>query len=53
LRRIRRLGIAFCGGPFARDNRGPGKTEGALGMADSAYFYDPDGHNIEIRCYET
>ncbi|WKE66977.1 VOC family protein [Gallaecimonas kandeliae] len=25
---------------------------GARGLAQAFYFYDPDGHNLEARCYE-
>ena len=45
-------GMAFGGGPFDRSRHGPGQTFGAQGMAESVYFDDPDGHNIEVRCYE-
>lgn len=45
-------GMAFGGGPFDRSRHGPGQTFGAQGMAESLYFDDPDGHNIEVRCYE-
>lgn len=45
-------GMAFGGGPFDRSRHGPGQTFGAQGMAESVYFDDPDGHNIEARCYE-
>lgn len=46
--RLLDLGIAFGGGPFERDGRS-GLALGAAGMAEALYFYDPDGHNIEIR----
>ena len=46
-------GMAFGGGPFDRSRHGPGQTFGAQGMAESVYFDDPDGHNIEVRCYES
>lgn len=31
---------------------GPGREDGARGMADSIYFNDPNGHLLEIRAYE-
>lgn len=46
-------GMSFGGSPFDRSRHGPGQTLGARGMGDSLYFDDPDGHNIEVRCYET
>ncbi len=45
-------GIAFGNQPFARDGGPPAKSQGARGPADSLYFYDPDGHNLEIRTYD-
>lgn len=35
--------IAICAGPVSR--------WGARGQATSVYFLDPDGNEIEIRCY--
>jgi catechol 2,3-dioxygenase-like lactoylglutathione lyase family enzyme len=32
--------------------RGPGRESGARGEADAVYFFDPNQHLIEIRCYE-
>ena len=50
--RIKESGIKYGDGPQDRENmNGPGKSEGARGMADSVYFHDPSGHIIEIRCY--
>jgi len=49
--RLIALRIPFGGTPFDRSNGAPGQTQGARGMADSIYFYDPDQNNIEIRCY--
>ena len=36
-------GIALCEGPVSR--------WGARGRATSVYFLDPDGNEIELRCY--
>lgn len=33
------------------DNVGPGEETGAKGNAPTLYFYDPNQHLIEIRCY--
>ena len=50
--RIKAAGLAYGDGPFSSKNmRGPGKTHGAHGMADSVFFHDPSGHMIEIRSY--
>ena len=50
--RIRAAGLSYGDGPFSSTNmRGPGKTHGAHGMADSVFFHDPSGHMIEIRSY--
>ena len=43
--------IKFGSEPFVRDGR-VGRQQGARGMQPAIYFYDPDGHNIEIRCDE-
>jgi len=31
---------------------GPGKAHGSAKNGDSIYFRDPDGHMLEIICYE-
>ncbi|MEH6416180.1 VOC family protein [Pseudomonas sp. CGJS7] len=49
--RLRTAGIAFGGGPFARDGRSQPQL-GAGGWAEALYFFDPDRHNIEIRTHE-
>jgi catechol 2,3-dioxygenase-like lactoylglutathione lyase family enzyme len=32
--------------------RGPGDEAGARGKGDTIYFFDPNKHLLEIRCYE-
>jgi hypothetical protein len=32
--------------------RGPGEESGARGLAPTLYFFDPNQHLLEIRCYE-
>jgi len=50
--RIRAAGLPFSDDPHIDDNQqGPGRTQGARGMADAVYTDDPSGHGIEIRCY--
>ncbi len=50
--RIKTAGLTYGDGPFSSGNmRGPGKTHGAHGLADSVFFHDPSGHMIEIRSY--
>jgi catechol 2,3-dioxygenase-like lactoylglutathione lyase family enzyme len=51
--RVRAAGIDY-GDSFHEvgNMRGPGQEAGSRGMADSVYFFDPNGHLIEIRCYE-
>jgi len=44
--------IAFGSTPFDRKSGPLAKSQGARGMADAWYFYAPDGHNIEVRCYK-
>jgi glyoxylase I family protein len=51
--RLIRMGIPYGGTPFDRSSKGPAQTQGARGMAESIYFYDPDRNNIEIRCYSS
>jgi glyoxylase I family protein len=43
--------IAFGSTPFDRKGGPLAKSQGARGMADAWYFYDPDGHNLEVRSY--
>ena len=50
--RVKAAGIPYGDGSHSRTNmRGPGKSIGSRGMADSVYFHDPSGHIIEIRSY--
>ncbi len=50
--RVKAEGLPYGDDPHARTNmRGPGKSIGSRGMADSVYFPDPSGHSIEIRSY--
>ena len=50
--RVKAGEITYGDGPHSRTNmRGPGKSVGSRGMADSVYFHDPSGHIIEIRSY--
>lgn len=51
LARLRTRDLAFGGAPFARDGNADALAHGARGWARSLYFYDPDGHNLELRCY--
>jgi catechol 2,3-dioxygenase-like lactoylglutathione lyase family enzyme len=51
-RRLGERSIAFGSTPFDRRGGPLEKSQGARGMADAWYFYDPDGHNIEVRSYE-
>ncbi len=51
-RRLVERSIAFGSTPFDRSGGPLTKSQGARGMADAWYFYDPDGHNLEVRCYE-
>jgi catechol 2,3-dioxygenase-like lactoylglutathione lyase family enzyme len=32
--------------------RGPGDENGARGIGQTVYFFDPNRHLLEIRCYE-
>jgi hypothetical protein len=50
-RRLIERSIAFGSTPFDRDGGPLRQSEGARGMADAWYFYDPDGHNLEVRSY--
>ena len=50
--RVKAAGLTYGDDPHSRTNmRGPGKSIGSRGMADSVYFPDPSGHSIEIRSY--
>ncbi|SFL14897.1 VOC family protein [Lysobacter sp. cf310] len=51
LARLRARELAYGGAPFARDSQADALAPGARGWARSLYFYDPDGHNLELRCY--
>ena len=51
-RNLGKRSIAFGSTPFDREGGPLAKSQGARGMADAWYFYDPDGHNLEVRCYE-
>jgi catechol 2,3-dioxygenase-like lactoylglutathione lyase family enzyme len=44
--------IAIGSDTFTRDGYTAPNPFGAGGMADSFYFYDPDNHNLELRCYD-
>jgi catechol 2,3-dioxygenase-like lactoylglutathione lyase family enzyme len=50
--RLRSENIAY-GPSFDRvgSNQGPGEETGARGTAPTLYFFDPDRHLLEIRCY--
>ena len=51
--RVQSTGIPY--GPSFHEvgtNVGPGSEVGARGEAPTLYFSDPNGHLIEIRCYE-
>lgn len=50
-RRLRGLGLPHGATPFDRNGGPPAQSVGARGMADAWYFDDPDGHNLEVRCY--
>jgi catechol 2,3-dioxygenase-like lactoylglutathione lyase family enzyme len=50
--RLRKYNIAYGNSPFDRSGAAPAPAQGARGMAFALYFYDPDRHNLEIRCYE-
>ena len=52
-RRIRDGGIAFGDSFHSVGNMaGPGVESGARGAGASLYFFDPNEHLLEIRCYE-
>jgi catechol 2,3-dioxygenase-like lactoylglutathione lyase family enzyme len=50
--RLRAEGIAY-GPTFDRvgSNEGSGNESGARGAAPTLYFFDPNRHLLEIRCY--
>lgn len=51
LARIRAAGIAY-GDTFATvGTNAIGSEVGARGPGDTVYFFDPDRHLLEIRCY--
>ncbi|MFN3230998.1 MAG: VOC family protein [Alphaproteobacteria bacterium] len=50
--RLKSAGVAYSDDPHDLGNmKGPGRSIGARGMADSVYFADPNGHILEIRTY--
>ncbi|MES2041955.1 MAG: hypothetical protein V4495_29425, partial [Pseudomonadota bacterium] len=49
--RLVAMNIPYGSAPFDRNGGPVAQSQGARGMADAWYFYDPDEHNIEIRCY--
>jgi catechol 2,3-dioxygenase-like lactoylglutathione lyase family enzyme len=51
--RIRAAGVPY-GDSFhdVGNMRGPGREDGARGLAPSLYFFDPNEHLIEIRHYD-
>jgi len=51
--RVRQAGIAY-GDAFDRvgNMKGPGQESGARGIGKAVYFFDPNRHLIEIRCYD-
>jgi catechol 2,3-dioxygenase-like lactoylglutathione lyase family enzyme len=51
--RLRHRGIAY-GDAFdsVGSGRGPGDETGARGVGKTIYFFDPNRHLLEIRCYE-
>ena len=50
--RIRTAGVTFGDSPGSPANgRGPGRSSGVHGQTDSVYFFDPDGHILEILTY--
>ena len=50
--RVRAAGIDY-GDKFhdVGNMQGPGEERGARGLARTLYFFDPNRHLIEIRCY--
>jgi glyoxylase I family protein len=49
--RLRDRGVAVGSDVFDRDNVIGKNPFGARGTASAFYFFDPDGHNLEARCY--
>jgi catechol 2,3-dioxygenase-like lactoylglutathione lyase family enzyme len=51
--RVRSSGIPFGDSYHVVGNMlGPGEADGARGLGKAVYFFDPDGHLIEIRHYD-
>ena len=51
--KLRSAGVAY-GDRFdaATNMQGPGEESGARGPGRTLYFFDPNRHLLEIRCYE-
>lgn len=51
--KIKSNGIAFGDSYHTVGNQtGPGKEEGAKGLGETIYFFDPNKHLLEIRSYD-
>lgn len=50
--RVREAGVPY-GDSFGAvgNSQGPGEESGARGVASTLYFFDPNQHLLEIRCY--
>ena len=50
--RVRAAGVEYGDSYHEVGNmRGPGEESGARGLGQAVYFFDPNGHLIEIRTY--